>query len=306
MTGSLVVGLPRVLPSRAWPAAVVLREQDVAVVYDMLRALCSRTHMPLSIGLAGFDGLAGPHGRGVPPSDEFLGRAFSGFLKEARASDLLMRRADGTFLLIMPNTSLGGGVRTMDKMRQAAQRRASGLAGGGVPTLSAGVVEADAGDPLSLEKSLDETLAHLARARAEGGDRIVPGGTGRAVQENLVLLAEEDPLVAPIIIRSLHQADFEVRHATDGAEALAAAIAHPARLVILDAHLTHLNGYELLGRLRGIPAYQRTPIIMLSAMSSEKDVSRGLSLGASDFLAKPFSTTELMARTRRLLKVGQG
>lgn len=299
---------PAPAPSFPWrrDRAAGLAPEDVhlRVVYELLRALCSRTHMPLSIGLAAFDAAAALRAQAPPLAREFLESAFARLRTLARSSDHLVRQGDGTFLLVMPDTPLGDAVRTLDKLRQAVRRKPFRLAGGETvaPTLSAGAAEVALAEPDSLQKAGEQAFRQLALARTQGGDRVLPEGTGREVQENLVLLAEEDLLLVPLISSRFQQEGFEVRHACDGAKALTLATLHPARLVILDAHLTHMNGYELLGRLRQMPAYRRTPIVMLSAMSSAKDVSRGLSLGASDFLAKPFSMTELMARTQRLLK----
>lgn len=287
------------------PSGVLAPEDaHLRVVYGLLRALCTRTHMPLSIGLAGFDATPALRMQGTELAREFHEVAFARLRTMARSSDHLVRQGDETFLLVMPDTPLGDAVRTLDKLRQAVQRKAFRLSGGGTiaPTLSAGVAEVALAEPDSLQKAGEQALRQLMLARMQGGDRVLPDGTGREVQENLVLLAEEDLLLAPLISSRFQQEGFEVRHACDGAKALTLATLHPARLVILDAHLTHMNGYELLGRLRQMPAYRRTPIIMVSAMSSAKDVSRGLSLGASDFLGKPFSMTELVARTQRLLK----
>jgi len=63
-----------------------------------------------------------------------------------------------------------------------------------------------------------------------------------------------------------------------------------------------MEGFELLQRVRGDSLNIETPVIMLTSMGSEQDISRGLSLGANDYVLKPFSPMELMARIRRLLK----
>jgi two-component system OmpR family response regulator/two-component system alkaline phosphatase synthesis response regulator PhoP len=80
--------------------------------------------------------------------------------------------------------------------------------------------------------------------------------------------------------------------------------AHPT-LVLLDVKMPGMDGFEVLERLRKTPSYVDVPIVMLTSMGSEADVVRGFRLGADDYMLKPFSPTELVARLRRLLRRGR-
>jgi len=116
-----------------------------------------------------------------------------------------------------------------------------------------------------------------------------------------VLLAEDDDLVATLIIDRLSRDGFELVHCTDGASALAEARLNPPAVAILDVKMPKMDGFELLSRFREIPALADTPVIVLTALGSERDVVRGFDLGADDYVPKPFSPTELAARVRRLV-----
>jgi DNA-binding response OmpR family regulator len=94
-------------------------------------------------------------------------------------------------------------------------------------------------------------------------------------------------------------------HYDSGSAAFEAALAETPDLVILDVKMPGMDGFEVLERLRRTPAYRAIPIIMLTSMGSEADVVRGFSLGADDYILKPFSPTELSARVRRLLRRGR-
>ena len=79
-----------------------------------------------------------------------------------------------------------------------------------------------------------------------------------------------------------------------------------ASLVILEGRMPGINGFELLRLLRRMPAYTDTPILMLTNAGREKDIVRAFDLGASDYVTKPFSAAELVARVQRLIREAEG
>lgn len=115
------------------------------------------------------------------------------------------------------------------------------------------------------------------------------------------LLAEDDDLVAALIVDRLSRDGFELVHCSDGRAALAAARENPPDIAILDVKMPKMDGFEVLSRFREIPELVETPVIILTAMGSEHDVVRGFDLGADDYMLKPFSPTELAARVERLV-----
>jgi DNA-binding response OmpR family regulator len=117
-----------------------------------------------------------------------------------------------------------------------------------------------------------------------------------------VLLVEDDAMVASILKHRLDREGFQVMHFSDGVQALAAVEGRQLSLAILDIKVPGMDGFEVLTRLRGSPDAARVPIMMLTALGAEQDVVRCFGLGADDYIVKPFSPAEVMARLHRLLQ----
>jgi two-component system catabolic regulation response regulator CreB len=115
-----------------------------------------------------------------------------------------------------------------------------------------------------------------------------------------ILVVEDEPAIADTIVYALSTDDFEPEWCATGAAALASARQRPAELAILDVGLPDMNGFELLRKLQQQLPY--LPAIFLTARSSEIDRVVGLELGADDYIAKPFSPRELVARVRTVLR----
>jgi DNA-binding response OmpR family regulator len=118
-----------------------------------------------------------------------------------------------------------------------------------------------------------------------------------------ILLVEDDDTVSEVVCRYLEREGFAVDVARDGRIALERARASQPDLVLLDVMLPGIDGLEVCRRLR---ASTDTPIIMLTALGEESDRVLGLELGADDYVAKPFSPRELMARVRSVLRRAGG
>jgi two-component system, OmpR family, phosphate regulon response regulator PhoB len=117
-----------------------------------------------------------------------------------------------------------------------------------------------------------------------------------------MLLVEDDAALAELLVWHFQREDFEIRHTSDGEEALLIAQESPPDLVLLDWMIEGLSGIEVCRRLRRMPATQNVPIIMLTARGEEEDRVRGLETGADDYVTKPFSPRELVARVGAVLR----
>jgi two-component system alkaline phosphatase synthesis response regulator PhoP len=119
-----------------------------------------------------------------------------------------------------------------------------------------------------------------------------------------VLIIEDDPDIAESVRYNLESAGFAASIASTGEQGLSLALdkQSPASVIILDLMLPGISGTELCRRLRRENQTRRTPIIMLTAKTSEADRIAGLDLGADDYIAKPFSVRELIARVRAVLR----
>jgi DNA-binding response OmpR family regulator len=114
-----------------------------------------------------------------------------------------------------------------------------------------------------------------------------------------ILLIEDDPLIRGPVVRALTAAGYLVQTATDGVAGLRLAGETGCELVILDILLPGMDGWEVCKALR---QHSTVPVLMLTALSDEIDRVLGLELGADDYLTKPFSTRELIARIKALLR----
>ncbi len=117
-----------------------------------------------------------------------------------------------------------------------------------------------------------------------------------------VLIVEDEESISTLLDYNLSREDFETRLAVDGEDALLKTQEFQPDIVILDWMLPKVSGIEVCRRLRQNPDTRNLPIIMLTARSEETDRIRGLETGADDYLTKPFSTAELIARVKAVLR----
>jgi len=118
-----------------------------------------------------------------------------------------------------------------------------------------------------------------------------------------LLIVEDEHRMAELLRKGLTEEGHAATCAVDGAEGLALAQSNEFDVIILDVMMPKLSGYELAQRLRADQI--GTPILMLTARDSVPDIARGLDLGADDYLTKPFSFEELMARLRAVQRRGR-
>lgn len=155
-----------------------------------------------------------------------------------------------------------------------------------------------------LQKPFDveELLTLISTIPVSSAGPVESTTARRNAGEYRILLAEDDEVAAKLLIyRLTREVGFEVVHAADGHDALETLKSQPFDIAILDVHLPGMDGFDILSRLRTSPALADLPVIMLTALSGERHAVRGLELGADDYIAKPFSPLELIARVRRLL-----
>jgi two-component system KDP operon response regulator KdpE len=139
--------------------------------------------------------------------------------------------------------------------------------------------------------------------RPDGGWQPVemrPGRRGFLVKK--ILLIEDDSQLSGVVAMALEREGFEVLTAGDGAQGLRIAYRHHPDLVILDVMMPHVDGWKTCQRLREL---SDMPIVMLTAKTKEADVVRGLTLGADDYVTKPFRMAELVARVQACLRRAQ-
>jgi DNA-binding response OmpR family regulator len=114
-----------------------------------------------------------------------------------------------------------------------------------------------------------------------------------------ILIVDDEPRYLRLLEANLRTEGYEVATAQDGVQALDVFSAQPIDLVLLDVMMPRLDGFGVCQRLR---EFSNVPIVILTARGEEQDRVRGLDLGADDYLVKPFSATELLARVRAVLR----
>jgi two-component system, OmpR family, phosphate regulon response regulator PhoB len=117
-----------------------------------------------------------------------------------------------------------------------------------------------------------------------------------------LLIVEDDPALAELLIWHFEAEGYEVRHTADGEEALLLAAEETPDAIILDWMIENISGIEVCRRLRRVSETSAVPIIMLTARGEEEDRIRGLDTGADDYVTKPFSPRELIARLAAVLR----
>lgn len=116
---------------------------------------------------------------------------------------------------------------------------------------------------------------------------------------NPILIIDDDPQISSLIASTLHNEGFATLRGADGEEALTLAAKHDPGLIILDLMLPKVNGIDVCREIR---RRSDTPIMMLTVRADEFDKILGLSIGADDYLTKPFSPRELVARVKAILR----
>jgi diguanylate cyclase (GGDEF)-like protein len=140
-----------------------------------------------------------------------------------------------------------------------------------------------------------ETAGHDT-PRSETAQAEDPGGGGESL-----LVVDDDPFIARLLEIELKAAGYDVRVASDGQQALAAAQERPPQLVLADVMMPNMDGFELTRRLRQDPRTATVSVIMLTARGLSADKLEGFAIGADDYIVKPFDTPELLARIRGVL-----
>ena len=123
-----------------------------------------------------------------------------------------------------------------------------------------------------------------------------------SVAQPRVLVVEDEPAQREVLVYNLEAEGFDVSRAENGEEALLLVDEDKPDVIVLDWMMPHLSGIEVCRRLKIRPDTRNIPVIMLSARSEEVDRVRGLETGADDYVIKPYSVLELMARVRSHLR----
>ncbi len=239
---------------------------------------------------------------GHAAGDEVLRRTGAVLTGAFRKSDLLARWGGEEFVVLFPNTSLEGACNAVRKALEALSAQKFQGPGGKEfhVTFSAGVAEVT--PSISMEEAIAEADRFLYLAKAQGRNRVLSSKDETSHQPRAILLAEGDETVAAIVKNRLGREGFTIKHFSDGPAALEAAMSGGYSLCVLDAKMPGMDGLGLLAKLRATPVCSNLPVLLLTSLGKEKDIARGFQLGADDYLVKPFSILDMVARVRNILR----
>ncbi|MDN9010350.1 GGDEF domain-containing response regulator [Brevibacillus laterosporus] len=226
-----------------------------------------------------------------------------------RATDILARYGGEEFVIAFPGTSAEQAAMVLERIRDQLQQ-APVLQIDGQDfhiTFSAGIADWD--HIMPQHKWLELADRAMYEAKRQGRNQIVraklkldkPLNEPEANQKKCLLLADDDQMIRSIVRTKLAHLEVDIIEATDGKEALEAMRKRRPQLCILGGIIPGMDGFSLLRIIRQDQALRKMRIMLLLARNNQKDIIKGLSLGADDYMLKPFSMLELELRVKRLL-----
>jgi len=229
-------------------------------------------------------------------------RGVADLIRTSTASGQVVGRWQGDqFMAVLPGVAQQQAADWLERCLEALRQHPFTSDQGGAfnVTFSGGVVEAEPG--ASVDETVAAVCSKLFLAKEGGRARVVSGATELERPGTTVLLADDDDVVAAVVRSALEGQGLVVERCRDGEEALLAAQEKRVGLFILDINMPRMDGFELLTRLRAQAAYAKVPVAMLTGLGDEDSLARAMALGADDYLVKPVSSLELVARVQHLL-----
>jgi diguanylate cyclase (GGDEF)-like protein len=265
--------------------------------------LASRTKEPLSIAMLDLDRFKSVNDTSGHQMGDRVLRTFAALLQRTlRTSDLIARWGGEEFAVLFPNTDLTQARFALNKALAALRKTLFET-----PdkkqfriTFSAGVAPVDKG--VNVEEAIAKADHYLYLAKASGRNHVVSQANHVDRLKRNILVIEDDDFMASLLRGFLQKAGFRIFHAKDGKMALALCSEVTFSLITLDVRLPDTDGFELLRRFRENPSVRHVPVVMLTSKAGEEDILRGFRLGADDYIVKPFSPSQLLARVNRFLE----
>ena len=206
---------------------------------------------------------------------------------------LLAQWSMAELLLLVPGRTSSDVVEELEAVREAMEQ------GGGAFSAAVRLTPSGA-DLLEVVGELDTLLDGAQGRIVDGGFR----GEAEASAHPTVLVVEDDPVTAGLLRHHLERTGLKVAHEENGKEAYSRIQESPPDLVVLDLQLPGMNGLEVLARLQDSGRLAKTKVVILTSLAADESVSRAFQLGADDYVVKPFSPGQFMARILRLLRHG--
>ncbi|UCD37264.1 MAG: response regulator [Fidelibacterota bacterium] len=289
--------------SRTDPLTSLPNRAAFTETFQRAHSLATRSHDQLSLAILDLDRFKSINDTyGHRMGDEVLKRIGPVMTEALRQTDFIGRWGGEEFVVLFPKADPDGAARALRKALETFSAETFTVEEKTLSrvTFSAGVTAVS--EEASVEEAVAEADHLLYLAKESGRNQVLTRGVKIAEVAKKILLAEDDNVVASVVKHRLGKEGFEVIHFPDGTSAWRAAPELEVSLAILDVKMPGMDGFELLGNLRKLVAFRGIPIMMLTSMGNEEDIVRGFELGADDYVMKPFSPVELLARIRRLVK----
>lgn len=240
-------------------------------------------------------------GIGIPAAD--ISRVFDRFHRVSSARGRTHEGAGIGLALVRELVELMGGTAEVESTEGVGSTFRVLVPRGDADTLDdeesrTTVVQPPTSSPIDRAAILDEAL----QLSAAGSERQTVAEDAGSTEGPRILVVDDNPDMRDYLQRLL-EPEWEVMTAADGEAALAIVDGSPVDLVLTDAMMPGIDGFELARRLRDNPATSALPILMLSARAGPEETVAGLDVGVDDYIVKPFSSSELRARIRAQLQV---
>lgn len=234
---------------------------------------------------------------------EWQRKAVQTLEQSLRTVDVMLSWAPDKLVLLLPQTPLKGALIALERCHQAVQAMPAML-----PAMAeqahlfqAGLVSSE--QVSTYEAALGQAWQLIPQTQTEGrlffDAEALP--TPRTPH---VLLLDDDPIIQQLLQFTYAHEGYQTTQLFQGDKKVLDILATEAiALIILDVKMPGMDGFEVLELIRSHHQYDRIPIVMLTSLKQEVDISRAFTLGANDYLYKPFSPAELLIRTRRFLEV---
>ena len=274
-----------------------------AEAYERAVALARRNEERITVAILDLDHFKSINDRfGHGQGDEVLRRVAHVAAETLRRSDMLARWGGEEFVVLLPGTDVMGAEHALHNIQRRLKEMPWRTPRGEHfdVTFSAGVADGSSGAP--LQEVIARADYYLYLAKANGRDRIISEQSEVHAPNRRILLAERDDITASLIRHRLAREGFEVVHHTNPELAARISGESGVALAIVSVEGADADGFRLLDELRGRDDFRDVPIILLTGMGSESEIVRGMGLGATDYVVKPFSPVELVARVHRHLR----
>lgn len=284
------------------PSLMGMREQ-----YSHLKSLFSRVKSPMTLAvlevpiLKQIEAQEGPY-----LASEWL-KSFARFMQSSlRTTDFIGRWIPDKFVCLLPQTHLEGAqialMRCLERLPQELSLPPQAKEGNTSSLIFCGGL-AMMGQDTHFEHALHNAYMQLELSKQNPQEPFAYSQEElKASVKPHILLLDDDPIIQEMLRFVFSREGYTITQLTNGKHILEALNKNPTSLVLLDIMMPGMDGFEVLETIRSQRQFDQLPVVILSSMKGENDLEKGFSLGADDYIYKPFSPSELVIRIRRFLQ----